>query len=171
VIASFGHQVLFALFPLAMAFAGASDLTTMTIPNKLVAAMVAGFVLLAPLTGMDLPTFGMHWAAGGVVLVGAFLFFALGWIGGGDAKLAAAAALWLGWGHTLEFLTLTAVFGGALTLALLSFRQAVVPAFIIRQPWVRRLHDEKVGVPYGIALAVAGLAVYPDTIWLQVAIG
>ena len=67
-IASFGHQVLFALFPLALAFAGASDLTTMTIPNKLDAAMVVGFVLLAPLTGMDLHTFGMHWAAGGIVL-------------------------------------------------------------------------------------------------------
>ena len=58
-----------------------------------------------------------------------------------------------------------------LTLALLSFRRSVVPAFIIRQPWVRRLHDEKVGVPYGVALAVAGLAVYPDTIWMQMAIG
>ena len=170
-IATFGHQVLFALFPLAMAFSGASDLTTMTIPNKLVVAMVVGFVLLAPLTGMDWQTFGMHWAAGEIVLVGAFLFFALGWIGGGDAKLAAAAALWLGWSHTLEFLVLAALFGGGLTLALLSFRRSVVPVFIIRQPWVRRLHDEKVGVPYGIALAVAGLTVYPDTIWLQMAIG
>jgi prepilin peptidase CpaA len=171
VIATFGHQVLFALFPLALAFAGASDLTTMTIPNKLVVAMVVGFVLLAPLSGMDLQTFGLHWAAGGTVLAGTFLFFALGWVGGGDAKLAAAGALWLGWSHTLEFLTLAALFGGVLTLALLSFRQAVVPVFIIRQPWVRRLHDEKVGVPYGVALAVAGLAVYPDTIWMKVAIG
>ena len=96
-IASFGHQVLFALFPLAMAFAAASDLLTMTISNKLVVALVVGFVLLAPLTGMDWQTFGMHWAAGGIVLVGAFLFFAVGWIGGGDAKFAAAVALWLGW--------------------------------------------------------------------------
>ena len=170
-IVAIGHQVLFALFPLAIAYAGACDLTTMTIPNILVVAMVAVFVALAPFAGMDWQTFAMHWAAGGIVLAGTFAFFALGWIGGGDAKLAAAGALWLGWSHTLEFLTLAAMFGGLLTLALLSFRQAVVPAFIIRQPWIRRLHDANVGVPYGVALAAAGLAVYPDTIWMQMAIG
>ena len=165
------QQILFALFPLGMALAAAMDFTTMTISNKLIVALLIGFVVLSPLAGMDWQTFSMHWAAGGVVLAIAFLMFALRWIGGGDAKLAAATALWLGWDHTLGYLALASIFGGALTLSILAFRGAVVPAFIIRHPWVQRLHDEKAGVPYGVALAAAALAIYPETIWMNMAIG
>lgn len=165
------HQLLFALFPLAMAFAVFSDLFTMTISNRLTLALVAGFLLLAPLAGMDWSTFGMHWAAGGVVLAAAFACFAFGWIGGGDAKLATAISLWLGWDHLLEFIVLAALFGGVLTLLILSFRRSVLPAFVIKQPWVQRLHDDKAGVPYGVALAAAGIAMYPSTIWIHMAGG
>jgi prepilin peptidase CpaA len=169
--AGLAHYLLFALFPLAMAYAAASDLITMTISNKLALALMAGFVALAPFAGMDWHTFAMHWAAGAVVLAVSFVFFAMGWIGGGDAKLAAAVALWMGWSHTLDYVALAAVFGGVLTFAVLAFRWLVLPAFVIRQPWVQRLHDKKAGVPYGIALAAAGLALYPDTIWIRMAIG
>ena len=162
---------LFILFPIGMAYSAAADLLTMTISNRISLALVACFLLLAPLTGMDLQTFGMHWAAGGLVLLVSFACFAFGWIGGGDAKLAAAISLWLGWGNTLEFAILAAVFGGLLTLAILSFRGSVLPAFAVRQPWVRRLHDEKAGVPYGVALAAAALAVYPHTIWVKMVAG
>jgi prepilin peptidase CpaA len=165
------HQVLFALFPMAMAYAAASDLITMTISNKLAIALVACFLVLAPLTGMDWQTFGLHWAAGGAVLAVAFVFFALGWIGGGDAKLAAAVALWLGWSHLFDYIALAAIFGGVLTLAILSFRRWVLPAFATRQSWIMRLHDETAGVPYGVALAAAALATYPETIWMRVATG
>jgi prepilin peptidase CpaA len=171
VAATIVHQLLFALFPLAMAFAAFSDLFTMTISNRLTLALVAGFLLLAPLTGMDWSTFGMHWAAGGLVLGIAFLCFAFGWIGGGDAKLAAAISLWLGWDDLVEFIGLAALFGGVLTLLILSFRRSVLPAFVIRQPWVQRLHDDKAGVPYGVALAAAGIAMYPSTIWIHMAAG
>jgi prepilin peptidase CpaA len=153
-----------------MAFAAASDLLTMTISNKLVLALLAGFVILAPLSGMDPQTIGMHFAAGGVVLVVAFACFAFGWIGGGDAKFAAVTTLWLGVDNAAEFIALASIFGGGLTLAILSFRQAVLPGFIMRQPWVQRLHHERAGVPYGIALAAAGLVVYPHTAWLAAAI-
>jgi prepilin peptidase CpaA len=165
------QHVLFVLFPIGMAYSAASDLLTMTISNRISLALVACFLLLAPLTGIDLQTFGMHWAAGGVVLAVGFTFFALGWIGGGDAKLSAAIALWLGWNNTVEFVGLAAVFGGILTLAILSFRGAVLPAFVVRQPWVQRLHDEKAGVPYGVALAAAALAIYPHTIWVKMVTG
>ena len=96
-IASFGHQVLFALFPLAMAYRRRLRSDHDDDPQQAGRSDGGGLCLLAPLTGMDLQTFGMHWAAGGIVLAGAFLLFAVGWIGGGDAKFAAAAALWLGW--------------------------------------------------------------------------
>jgi prepilin peptidase CpaA len=163
--------VAFFVFPLGMAFAAANDLLTMTISNRLTLGLAAAFVVLAPLAGMDIQTFAMHWAAGGIVLAIAFACFAFGWIGGGDAKFAAAATLWLGWNNALEFIVLASVFGGVLTLAILAFRRSVVPAFIIRQPWVQRLHSDKAGVPYGVALAAAGLAVYPHTMWVMMTAG
>ena len=170
-MATIGQYALFALFPLAMAYAAASDLLTMTISNKLALALLAGFAVMAPVVGMGWQVVALHVAAGALVLAFGFAFFAAGWIGGGDAKLAAAVALWIGWGDLLEYATLAAVFGGALTLIILAFRQSVLPAFVIRQPWVQRLHDEKGGVPYGVALAAAGLAMYPHTIWLRVVLG
>ena len=81
-----------------MAFAASSDLLTMTISNRLSLALAGGFFLLTLVTGMGLHAFGMHLAAAAVVLVVAFIFFSQGWIGGGDAKLAAATALWFGFG-------------------------------------------------------------------------
>jgi prepilin peptidase CpaA len=165
------QYVLFAVFPLAMVYAAISDLMTMTISNRVTLILVAGFVVLSPVTGMDLNVFAMHWAAGGSVLAVAFACFAFGWIGGGDAKLASVTALWLGWDSAIEFIAIASIFGGVLTVFLLSFRQAVLPAFIIRQPWIQRLHDERAGVPYGVALAAAGLVTYPHTIWMQMAIG
>jgi prepilin peptidase CpaA len=100
------------------------------------------------------------------VLATTFVFFARGWIGGGDAKLAAATALWFGFGHLLDYLLYASIFGGVLTLALLQFRNLPLPAVLTRQAWIKRLHDRAGGVPYGIALAAAALAVYPKTGWM-----
>ena len=162
--------IAFLVFPVGMAFAAASDVLTMTISNRLTLALAAAFVILAPLAGLDLEAFAMHFAAAGIVLALAFFCFAMGWIGGGDAKLATVTTLWMGWDHGLEFIGLASLFGGALTLFMLSFRRSVLPAFIIRQPWVQRLHDKGAGVPYGVALAAAGLAVYPHTIWMTMTV-
>ncbi len=79
------------LFPALMAFAAASDLLTMTIPNRISLALLAGFFVLAPLTGMGVHEILNHAGAGALVLVVAFGMFAMGWVGGGDAKVAAAA--------------------------------------------------------------------------------
>ena len=125
------RQLLFATFPLALAYAAASDLLTMTIANKLVAAMVVAFVLWAPLAGLPWSEIVLHFAAGAVVIAIGFAFFAAGWIGGGDAKFAAAVALWLGWSRLFDFAIYAALFGGALTLLLLSFRLWVLPATIL----------------------------------------
>lgn len=160
----------FVLFPVGMAFAAASDLLTMTISNRLTLGLAAAFLAVAPLSGMDLTTFGFHAAAGGVVLAIAFICFAFGWIGGGDAKLAAVIALWLGPHNALPFILTASVFGGILTLVILQFRRQEWPAFI-NQPWIQRLHDAKAGVPYGVALAAAALTIYPHTIWVKVAVG
>lgn len=154
------------LFPALMAFAASSDLFTMTISNKLSLALVAAFFLLVIVTGMGFAAIGMHLAAAALVLTVAFLLFTQGWIGGGDAKLAAAAALWFGFGYLLDFLVYASLLGGGLTLVLIQFRRLPLPGLFARQPWIMRLHDKAGGVPYGIALAVAALIVYPKTDWM-----
>ena len=154
------------LFPALMAFAASSDLLTMTISNRLSLALAGGFFLLTLITGMTLHAFFLHLAAAAVVLVIAFIFFAQGWIGGGDAKLVAATALWFGFDYLLDYLIYASLFGGALTLTLLQFRKLPLPAVLARQGWIVRLHETGAGVPYGIALAAAALAVYPKTGWM-----
>jgi prepilin peptidase CpaA len=156
------------LFPGLMAFAAISDLFTMTISNRISLVMVAGFVVLAAFSGMGLHDLAMHVGAGLAVLVVAFGCFAFGWIGGGDAKLAAAAGLWFGFGHLLDYLVYASLFGGALTLLLLQFRQWPLPYGLGNQGWLLRLHHKESGIPYGVALALGALFVYPETEWLKV---
>jgi prepilin peptidase CpaA len=154
------------MFPALMAFAASSDLFTMTISNRLSLALTAGFFLLTLIIGMSWPAFGMHLAAGALVLVVTFGFFSQGWIGGGDAKLAAATALWFGFDNLFDYLAYASIFGGVLTLVLIQFRKLPLPAPLARQTWILRLHETGGGVPYGIALAAAALAVYPKTAWM-----
>src|ERR1039458_6949495 len=154
------------LFPALMSFAASSDLLTMTISNRLSLALAGGFFLLTIITGMSLTAIGMHLAAAALVLTVSFGFFSMGWIGGGDAKLAAATALWFGFDYLLDYLIDASLFGGVLALLLLSFRKLPLPDVLERRSWILRLHEDGGGVPYGIALAAAALAVYPKTGWM-----
>ena len=155
------------LFPALMAFAAASDLFTMTISNRVSLALALGFAALALLSGMGWYDLLSHIGAGAAVLVVAFACFAMGWVGGGDAKVAAAAALWFGFGHLLNYLVYASLFGGALTLLLLQFRQWPLPYPFAGQAWLTRLHAKESGIPYGIALAIGALTVYPETEWIR----
>jgi prepilin peptidase CpaA len=101
------------------------------------------------------------------VLAVAFGCFAMGWVGGGDAKVAAAAALWFGFAHLMNYLLYASLFGGALTLLLLQFRQWPLPESFAGQPWLARLHAKETRVPYGIALAMGALMIYPETEWIK----
>jgi prepilin peptidase CpaA len=155
------------VFPAMMAFAASSDLLTMTISNRVSLILAGGFFVLAAMTGMPVVDIGTHLGASGIVLVVAFVFFARGWIGGGDAKLAAATALWVGFDQLLNYMIYASLFGGLLTLAIMRFRLMPLPAALAEQEWVKRLHRMDAGVPYGIALALAALAIYPDTAWMK----
>ena len=154
------------LFPAAMAFAASSDLLTMTIANRVSLILVGGFVVLAVLSGMSAADALSHAGAAAAVLTAAFVCFARGWVGGGDAKLAAATALWLGFGHLAEYLVYASLIGGALTLLLIQFRAMPMPQLLIGREWAERLHRRDGGIPYGIALAAAALVVYPRTEWM-----
>jgi prepilin peptidase CpaA len=154
------------LFPAMMAFAASSDLLTMTIANRVSLVLVGGFLILATLCGLSGADIASHFGAAGAVLAVAFVCFAFGWIGGGDAKLAAATALWLGFGHLFDYLVYASILGGALTLAIVQFRSLPMPQVLAGREWAERLHRHGGGVPYGIALAAAALVVYPQTEWM-----
>jgi prepilin peptidase CpaA len=151
------------IFPFLMVLAAISDLLTMRISNKLVLVLVAGFFVLALMVGMPVDVMVTHLTCAAGVLAVAFAFFAFGWIGGGDAKLAAATTLWLGLAWLLPYIVYAGLLGGTLTMAILGLRRWPLPAALQNVKWLDRLHDSKQGVPYGIALAAAGLLVYPRT--------
>jgi prepilin peptidase CpaA len=157
------------LFPAMMAYAASSDFLTMTIANRVSIILGVGFVVLAAMTGMSAHEMLIHAGAGAAVLVAAFVCFAFGWIGGGDAKLAAVTALWFGFSHLADYLLYASLLGGALTLALIQFRAVPLPQLFIGREWAERLHRPDGGIPYGIALAASALLVYPHTDWLSTA--
>ncbi len=131
------------IFPAMMAFAAASDLFTMTISNRVSLVLVAGFMVLAIVTGMSWPTIGMHVAAGFLVLSIGFVCFAFGWMGGGDAKLAASTALWLGWSQLLDYAIWASLFGGVLTLGLLALRRAPAASALPHARGLVRAHHRR----------------------------
>jgi len=155
------------LFPAIMAFAASSDLLTMTISNRVSIILVGGFLALALMSGMPTAEVLSHAGAAAVVLVVTFGFFSCGWIGGGDAKLAAATAIWFGFDYLLNYLLYASMLGGALTLLLIEFRLVPLPGLLAGQFWAQRLHRKDGDIPYGIALAGAALLVYPDTPWMK----
>lgn len=158
--------ILFLSFPAAMAFAGAMDLFTMTIPNRISIGLVLAFVIAAIAAPLGWADIASHLGAGLLMLAVGIGMFALGWLGGGDAKLLAAAALWFGFGGLMQYLVMVAIAGGMLSFAIILYRSSEPPIWLCGQDWAMRLHAKASGIPYGIALAVAGLWLYPSTPWL-----
>lgn len=154
---------IFVIFPFCMVFAAVSDTLSMTIANRTSVVLIAAFAVIAPMTGMDWVTYGWHFAAGGLVLAVTFTLFAVGGMGGGDAKLLAATALWMGFGIPLVlYLVVAAVAGGLLTVAIVFFRGSPL-AVSTRNIFLRNFADPRAGVPYGVALGIGGLFAYPET--------
>lgn len=153
------------VFPAAMAFAGAMDLFTMTIPNRISIVLVVAFGVAAAMTGIGWAGLANHIGAGLLMLCVGIGMFALGWLGGGDAKLLAATALWIGFDYLVPYLLVAGIAGGLLAIAILLYRSIMPPLWLARQAWALRLHASRGGIPYGIALAAAGLHVFPSTGW------
>jgi prepilin peptidase CpaA len=155
------EAIIFVVFPFAMVFAALSDLFTMTIANRVSLLLIATFALVAPFTGMDMATYGMHFAAGALVLACGFIGFAMGGVGGGDAKLLTAVAVWCGFSDVLvEYLLYSAMLGGWLTLSILAYRGSFIAEQAgARFEFLERIGRKDAGVPYGIALGIGGLIV------------
>ena len=152
---------------LPLAFAGLvivaamTDLATFTIPNWISVALAVAFIPASLLAGLPLSQIGIDVGVGvGMFVLGAVMF-ALGWIGGGDAKLMAASAIWLGLGGLPAFLVFTGLAGGALAMALLAMRSAWLRPLAAAGPsWTQRLATPGESAPYGVAIAIGALAAF-----------
>ena len=165
------HHLLFLFFPAAMAMAAATDLLTQKIPNRLSLALALGYFAIAPLAGVSWTEIGMHVLCGLAVLALTFGLFSFRLIGGGDAKLVAATALWFGWTPLPDYGFAFAVIGGVLALVALFARRFALPAALASQAWIVRWYEDKVYVPYGLALALGALLTYPETqLWSRLAV-
>ncbi|HBF31508.1 prepilin peptidase [Rhizobium sp.] len=147
---------LLLILPLGLVTAALTDLFEMKIPNAIPVLLLLGFAALAIVLGLPWRDVGLHLLAGLVVFWACFVFFAVNVMGGGDAKLMTAAAVWFGFNASLlEFLAQVAVFGGVLTVLILIIRSqsSHLLALGLRMP--RSLLVEK-KIPYGIAIALGG---------------
>ncbi len=158
------EAIIFVVFAFSMAYAVFSDLLTMTIANRVSLLLLVTFAVVAPFTGMDLATYGLHFAAGAMVLAITFGLFAMGGLGGGDAKLLSATAVWCGFGDPMiEYLLYATVYGAMLTVALVLWRGSMSAQFVGQHfAFMEKLGRKDIGVPYGIALGIAGLIAAPS---------
>lgn len=153
------------VLPGAVAFAAAMDLFTLTIPNRVCAILALAFFPLAWLAGLELSDIAYHLGAGLAVLCIGILLFIPGWFGGGDAKLMAAIALWVGFHDLALYFVYVALAGGMLATVFSAMRAVPLPRPLLCEAWAWRLHRPDGGIPYGIALAAGALAVFPQTVW------
>ena len=158
--------ILLAPFAALVLFAALRDLTSYTIPNWISLALLAAFVpaaVAAWYAQVPLQTIGLCVAVGFAALLVGMAMFAFGWIGGGDAKLLAASALWLGLEGLAPFLFWTTIAGGLLSAMLLVARRHGAEFVGAGAPaWVLRLLDLKAAVPYGVAIAFGALFAFPQ---------
>ena len=135
-----------------------TDFTRFTIPNKLVLVILAVYPALL-LVEMR-PEWYYDLAIGlGMFLLG-FALFSLKLMGGGDVKLLAVCAVFVGKDAFLNFFIGVALWGGALALALLAARE-IVPYIYMKlgkQPdSIPRVFTAGQDAPYGLAIAASFL--------------
>ncbi len=164
------EAAIFVVFPLCLAIAAFSDLLTMTIPNRVSAILLATFIVVAPLAGLSLTAIGLHLLAGVAVFGVCFGLFAVNVMGGGDAKLLTASAVWFGLTPALvSYLMYVSIFGGVLTLILLALRSRATMIMASGLPVPNHLLTAR-KVPYGIAIGFAAFVAYPASPLMQAAL-
>lgn len=134
-----------------LAILAAFDLHSRRLPNVGVAAFAALFIAHASLGGASFAYVGAHVAVSGLTLLTTAVLFHLRWLGGGDAKLAAAVFLWSGPTNALAVLLVVSACGSLVAIGMIALRFAGQRGG--RLSWLSTAR----GVPYGVALAVGGM--------------
>ena len=156
--------LLLSVFPAMVIVGGLKDITSYTIPNWISLVLIGGFGLAAAMLGVPWQTVLICLGVGVGALFLAMGMFAMGWIGGGDAKLFAAVALWQGWPASMIFILATGLAGGVLALSLLALRSVWLRPLAVRGPdWIGRLAKPGADAPYGVAIAIGALAAFPES--------
>lgn len=153
-----------------MIMAAIKDAAIMKIPNWISLLTIALFFLMMPFAWDGFAVFGEHLLVGLVVFAAGFVMFALGWLGGGDAKLMAATSLWWLWGDLVLYIFYTGVIGGVLALVMLVGRR-YAPVWLATSSWGYGLFKEEKKMPYGLALAGGALLTLPQSGIFKVALG
>jgi len=161
----------FAPLVALLILAGGWDLASFTIPNFIQAGLIFSFIAFALVVGLSMPIAASHLLAGFIGLAAGFTLFSLGYIGGGDAKLFACIALWLGLQDLLLYTLIASILGGGLTLGIMGLRKFPLPELFARKNWLAKLHDAKSGIPYGVALAAGLFVILPQTEIFRLAAG
>jgi len=152
---------LLGVMPALLIVGGLHDLLTMKIPNWISGFLVLAFLPAALAVGLSPTEMAIHFGVGVLALLTGAGLFALRWVGGGDAKLMAAACLWFGFAGSGMFLLWTALMGGLLCLILL-FARANLRPFVVAGPgWMSRLMEPRGDIPYGVAIAAGALLAWP----------
>lgn len=159
--------LMLSVLPALVIVAGLKDLTTMTIPNWISAGLLLGFFPAALMVGLEPTQIAVHVGVAVAALVLGAGLFALGWLGGGDAKLIAGASLWLGLTGAGHFILWTALAGGLFSLVLLSARSRALPALARGPAWLGRLLEPKGDIPYGVAIAIGALIAFPGSLLVR----
>lgn len=144
------------LFFSFLVVAAIRDVADLRIPNSLTAAMAATGPGAVWLLGPGAEAVSAAILTGAITLGVGWTMFELGLLGGGDVKLASAAALWLGPEATLVFVLVTALCGSLLAATLLVMRRRGAVRALVRERWRGRLQGESIPVPYAAAMAPAG---------------
>lgn len=163
--------IFLSAFPAALIIAALNDLYEYKIPNWVSVVLflsyfAAGIGLGATPAAM-LEGFLFSCAA----LVVGFGLFAGRILGGGDAKLIAACAPWIGPSALAPFLLNTAFAGGVFAVALIMFRKAPALPVYAQARWLMRLHERPKDIPYAVAIAIGGLLSFSQTPFFQLAFG
>ncbi len=158
------------VFSIGMFTAAFQDARTMTIPNWVSLMILASFFLIVPFVWQGWGIFGEHLLVGVTVFLVSFAMFAVGGLGGGDAKLMAATAFWWQWPDLLLYVVYTTLAGGIIALFIL-FGRKYVPARVLTSPWVYKLIKDEKNMPYGLALAFGALATLPQSQIFLAALG
>ena len=161
--------IIVVIFASTMFVAAFKDATTMTIPNWISLALIAGFFVIIPFVWPGWQEFGIHLSVGLTFFLIGFAMFAFGWLGGGDAKLMAATALWWQWPDAIIYILYTTIIGALLALALMVGRK-YIPVKILTAPWAYKMFKDEKKMPYGLALAAGALLTLPKSqLFLQAA--
>lgn len=152
-------QICILGFASLMLWAAATDVRSLTIPNRISLAIIMLYPAYVLSAGQPVDWSGALIVAGSLLAVG-FAAFAFGLLGGGDAKLLAAGALWAGPSQLMEFLFLTALAGGGMATVLwLRHRLSNAPAPVLLFSTPSDADFAKQPMPYAVAIATGALYV------------